>query len=315
MDTEKTTAQILKKFFIDLWEVFKNTFIRWNQSGPWRQSAILAYYAIFSLPALLLVVIALVGYFYGQEATSQQLSMRIAEWIGDESAEMIEKTIANVSDTGSTTLAVIIGIGLVLFGATTIFYHLQLSLNRIWGVIPKPKKALLKYAKDRLLSFGLILAVGFLLLVSMLLNSLLAVLGDWINSQWAGAHRPLMLISNYGLSMGATATLFAMMFKFLPDAIIRWRSVWVGGLLTALLFALGQLGLRIYFSNFNPASAYGAAGAMILILIWASYVSMILLFGAEFTRQWANKFGHGIKPKNNATLFSDMHEKYPTFME
>ena len=315
MDTKKTTGQILKKFFIDLWEVFKNTFIRWNQSGPWRQSAILAYYAIFSLPALLLVVIALVGYFYGQEATSQQLSMRIAEWIGDESAEMIEKTIANVSDTGSTTLAVIIGVGLLLFGATTIFFHLQLSLNRIWGVIPKPKKALLKYAKDRLLSFGLILAVGFLLLVSMLLNSLLAILGDWINSQWAGAHKPLMLISNYGLSLGATVTLFAMMFKFLPDAIIRWRSVWVGALLTALLFALGQYGLRIYFSNFDPASAYGAAGAMILILIWASYVSMILLFGAEFTRQWANKFGHGIRPKKNATLFSDMHERYPTFME
>lgn len=315
MDTEKTTAQILKKFFIDLWEVFKNTFIRWNQSGPWRQSAILAYFAIFSLPALLLVVIALVGYFYGQEATSQQLSMRIAQWIGDESAEMIEKTIANVSDTGSTTLAVIIGVGLLLFGATTIFFHLQLSLNRIWGVIPQPKKALLKYAKDRLLSFGLILAVGFLLLISMLLNSLLAILGDWINSQWAGAQRPLMLISNYGLSLGATVTLFALMFKFLPDAIIRWRSVWVGALLTALLFALGQLGLRIYFSNFDPASAYGAAGAMILILIWASYVSMILLFGAEFTRQWANKFGHGIKPKKNATLFSDADEIYHSFME
>lgn len=315
MDNEKTTAQVLKKFFIDLWEVFKNTFIRWNQSGPWRQSAILAYYAIFSLPALLLVVIALVGYFYGQEATSQQLSMRIAEWMGDESAEMIEKAIASVSDTGSTTLAVIIGVGLLLFGATTIFFHLQLSLNRIWGVIPKPKKALLKYVKDRLLSFGLILAVGFLLLVSMLLNSLLAILGDWINSQWAGAHKPLMLISNYGLSLGATVTLFGLMFKFLPDAIIRWRSVWVGALLTALLFALGQYALRIYFSNFEPASAYGAAGAMILILIWASYVSMILLFGAEFTRQWANKFGHGIRPKKNATLLNEIDEKYHPYAE
>ncbi len=315
MDSKKTTAQILKKFFLDLWEVFKNTFIRWNQSGPWRQSAILSYYAIFSLPALLMIVIAVVEYFFGEEAISQQLSIRIAEWIGDEPAEMIEKTIANVSDTGSTTQAMIIGIGLVLFGATTIFYHLQLSLNRIWGVVPKPKQALLKYAKDRLLSFGLILAIGFLLLISMLMNSLLAVLGDWINSHWEHAKRPLMLISNYGLSFVATTTLFALMFKFLPDAIIRWRSVWIGALLTALLFALGQYGLRIYFSNFDPASAYGAAGAMILILIWVSYVSMILLFGAEFTRQWANKFGHGIRPKKNAALFNDMHEKYPTFKE
>jgi len=230
-----------------LWEVFRDTYRRWDESGPWRQSAILAYYSIFSLPALLLIVIVMVGYFYGEEAVSQQLSGRIADMIGKESAIMIETMVANAADTGSSRIAILAGIGFLLFGATSLFYHLQLSLNRIWGVVPKPRQAFLKYMKDRLLSFGLVLAIGLLL--------------------------------------------------------------------TALLFALGQYGLRIYFSNYDPASVYGTAGAMILILIWISYVAMIVLFGAEFTRQWANKFGHGIRPKSNAVLYEDMEDKYPVAME
>ena len=298
-----------------LWEVFRDTYRRWDESGPWRQSAILAYYSIFSLPALLLIVIVMVGYFYGEEAVSQQLSGRIADMIGKESAIMIETMVANAADTGSSRIAILAGIGFLLFGATSLFYHLQLSLNRIWGVVPKPRQAFLKYMKDRLLSFGLVLAIGFLLLVSMLVNSLVAAIGDWIHTHWEEATRPMMLMSHYGLALVVTTTLFALMFKFLPDAIIRWRSVWIGSLLTALLFALGQYGLRIYFSNYDPASVYGTAGAMILILIWISYVAMIVLFGAEFTRQWANKFGHGIRPKSNAVLYEDMEDKYPVAME
>ncbi len=302
-------------FIKKLWEVFRDTYLRWNDASPWRQSAILAYYSIFSLPALLLIVIVMVGYFYGEEAVSQQLSGRIADMIGKESAIMIETMVANASDTGSSRIAILAGIGFLLFGATSLFYHLQLSLNRIWGVVPKPRQDFLKYIKDRLLSFGLVLAIGFLLLVSMLVNSLVAAIGDWIYAHWEEATGPLMLLSHYGLALVVTTTLFALMFKFLPDAIIRWRSVWIGALLTALLFTLGQYGLRIYFSNYDPASVYGTAGAMILILIWISYVAMIVLFGAEFTRQWANKFGHGIRPKANAILHEDMEDKYPVAME
>ncbi len=305
----------IKKTAISLWEVVRDTYLRWNEAGPWRQSAILAYYSIFSLPALLLIVIVFVGYFFGEEAVAQQFSDRIADTIGKESARMVEVMVANAADTGSSRWAVLIGVGFLLFGATTVFYHLQLSLNRIWGVVPKPRQAFLKYVKDRLLSFGLILAIGFLLLVSMLLNSIVAALTDWINTHWQEAKGVLSIVSHYGLSLLVSTTLFALMFKFLPDAVIRWRSVWIGSLLTALLFALGQYGLRIYFSNYDPASAYGAAGAMILILIWVSYVAMIVLFGAEFTRQWANKFGHGIRPKKSAVLHEDMEEKYPVAME
>lgn len=308
-------ASKIKKTAVDLWEVVRDTYLRWNESGPWRQSAILAYYSIFSLPALLLIIIVVVGYFFGEEAVSEQLSVRIADTIGQESARMVEVMVANAADTGSSIWAIIIGIGLLLFGATSVFYHLQLSLNRIWGVLPKPKQAFLKYLKDRLLSFGLVLTIGFLLLLSMLVNSLLAILSDWIIAHWSEARMPLMVLANYGISLVVMTTLFALMFKFLPDAVIRWRSVWIGAFITALLFSLGQYGLQIYFSTSDPASVYGAAGALMLILIWASYVAMIILFGAEFTRQWAKKFGHGIRPKRNAMLIDDIKGKPPAAME
>ncbi len=285
--------------------MIKGTAIHWNESGPWRQSAILAYYSIFSLPALLLIIIVIAGYFFGEEAVSRELSVQITDMIGKDTARTVEVMIANAAETGSSTLAMLIGIGLLLFGATTVFYHLQLSLNRIWGVMPKPKQAFLKYAKDRLLSFGLVLIIGFLMLLSLIITSLLAILGEWLRSHWPLFSSPLVSVINYAISLSVTTTLFAMMFKILPDAIIRWRSVWIGALLTAILFAIGQWGLSVYFGQTDPASVYGAAGAIILIMIWISYVALILLFGAEFTRQWANKFGHGIKPKGSAVLIED----------
>ncbi len=297
-----------KTFWHDLWLVIKDTSIHWNASSPWRQSAILAYYAIFSLPALMLITIVIAGSLFGEETVSDELTGQIAEMLGKDAAKTVEAMVANVAETGSSTLAMWTGIGFLLFGATSVFYHLQVSLNKIWGVIPRPRQAFLKYAKDRLLSFGLVLAIGFLLLLSLLVTSLLAILGDWLKTQWPQVTASLLNLSNYAISLTVITVLFALMFKVLPDAIIRWRSVWVGALLTAILFTLGQYGLSVYFSLSNPASAYGAAGAVILILIWTSYVAMILLYGAEFTRQWANRFGHGIRPKNNAILVEDSND-------
>lgn len=292
----------------DIWDVIKKTAINWNNAGPWRQGAILAYYSIFSLPALLLIIIVFAGYFFGEDAVSKELSAQISTLTGTETARAVEIMVANASETGSSRIAIIIGLGLLLFGATSLFYHLQLSLNRIWGVIPKPKQAFVKYIKDRLLSFGLVLLIGFLLLLSFVVTSLLAALGDWLKTHWPEVTTSLLYFSNYLISLLVTTTLFTLMFKILPDAVIRWRAVWFGGLITAILFAIGQYGLSMYFSMADPASIYGAAGAIILILIWAFYVALILLFGAEFTHQWANKFGHGIKPKGSAVLLEDSDE-------
>ena len=292
----------LKKVLFDLWDVIKNTAIRWDEANPWRQSAIIAYYSIFSLPALLLIIIVMTGYFFGEEAVSNQLSYRIEDMIGEEAAKVIETMVANAADPGSSRIAFIAGIGFLIFGATTVFYQLQLSLNRIWGVVPKPKQAFLKYLKDRLFSFGLILAIGFLMLMSLVVNSIISMLGDWLKTQWPDTISSVMHFSNYLISLFVITVMFALMFKILPDAIIRWRSVWVGAFITALLFGLGQFGLSVYFNYTDPGSVYGAAGSIILLLVWISYVAMILLFGAEFTRQWALKFGHGIRPKESAEL-------------
>ena len=292
----------LKTILSNLWEVIKNTAIRWDEANPWRQSAIIAYYSIFSLPALLLIIIVMTGFFYGEAAVSNQLSEQIEDLVGKDAAKAVETMVANAADPGSSRIAFIAGVGFLIFGATTVFYQLQLSLNRIWGVVPKPKKAFLKYLKDRLFSFGLILALGFLMLMSLVVNSLLSMLGDWLKTQWPDTISSVMHFSNYLISLFVITVMFALMFKILPDAIIRWRSVWVGAFITALLFGLGQFGLSIYFNYTDPGSVYGAAGSIILLLVWISYVAMILLFGAEFTRQWALKFGHGIRPKESAEL-------------
>lgn len=236
-----------KKILSDFWEVVKNTAIRWDAADPWRQSAILAYYSIFSLPALLLIVIVIAGYFLGEESVSEELYIQVAELLGSDVARMVTTMVANVAEMESSWAAFMFGLGFLLFGATTVFYHLQLSLNRIWGVVPRPKKAFLKYLKDRLFSFGLVLSIGFLILLSLLLNSLLSILGDWLISHWPDIMAPFMAASNYVISLVVISTLFALMFKILPDAVIRWRSVWIGALLTALLFALGQFGLSVYF--------------------------------------------------------------------
>jgi membrane protein len=302
---------MMKKVLIvlkDFWDVLKKTAIRWDQANPWRQSAILAYYSIFSLPALILIMTIIAGYFLGEESVSDEVHTQVADLLGDDVAGMVDTMVANVAETGTSLTTFLLGLGFLIFGATTVFYQLQLSLNLIWGVVPKPRQAFLKYLKDRLFSFGLVLSLAFLMLISLLLNSILSLMGGWIVQFWPQILSPFMAASSYVISLIVITTLFALMFKILPDAVIRWRSVYVGAFLTSLLFALGQFGLSMYFQLSEPASVYGAAASIILILIWTSYVAMIILFGAEFTKQWAIKFGHGIKPKESAELIDTNKE-------
>lgn len=302
-----------KSFLKDLWDVLKKTFNRWNEANPWRQSAIIAYYSIFSLPAILMIVIFMAGYFYGEEAVSNQLSQQIEDVVGQDAAETVEGMVANAAQTGGSRLAFWIGIGVLIFGATTVLYQLQLSLDHIWGVVAKPQKAFLKFLRDRLFSFLLILAFGLVLLASLLINTIIGTMGEWIKDNLPEVVYNLIVVANYVVPLLLLTVAFALIFKVLPDAIIRWRSVGIGAFLTALLFTLGQYLLAIYFRMADPGSAYGAAGSLIVLLVWISYVSMILLFGAEFTRQWAIKFGYGIRPKKSAELidFSKENSQVP----
>jgi membrane protein len=189
-----------------------------------------------------------------------------------------------------------------MFGATTVFYQLQISLNLIWGVVAKPKKAIMKYIRDRVFSFLLILFMGLLIMATIIVNTVLSAMGDWIRANLPDVVATLIIVANFLLPFVILTILLAMVFKILPDAIIRWRSVWIGAVITAILFGIGQWGMGIYFRMADPGSIYGAAGSIIVLLVWISYVAMILLFGAEFTRQWAIKFGYGITPKENAEL-------------
>jgi membrane protein len=187
-----------------------------------------------------------------------------------------------------------------LFGATGVFYQTQQILNKMWEVKPQPKQKFLKLVKDRVFSFGLIIVVGFLLLVSLVLSAALTAVSDWITAHISDSLIVVFKVVDILVSLAIVTLLFAAMYKFLPDAKIKWKDVWVGAMVTALLFVIAKFALGLYFGNTDPGSAYGAAGSIILIMLWVTYAGMILLFGAEFTKVYANRYGQKVEPAEGA---------------
>jgi membrane protein len=287
-------------FFKSFWQLLRETYTSWSEREPFNSSVIIAYYTIFSLPGLLVIIINLAGVAFGKEAVTHQISGQISGMVGQDTAKDIESIIASVNETKGTTISTILSIATLLFGATGVFYQLQQALNQMWGVKPKPKAKILKLLKDRLFSFGLILVVGFLLLVSLVLSAALAAVSDWIGGRVSGILSTLFHIADIVTSIGIITLLFAGIYKFLPDAKIRWKDVWAGAALTAVLFSLAKFALGIYFGKSDPGSAYGAAGTIVLIMLWVSYAGLIVLFGAEFTQVYADKYGHHINPVEGA---------------
>ena len=196
-------------------------------------------------------------------------------------------------------MATVIGLVTLVFGATGVFVQLQVSLNAIWGVQQKPGRAIVLFIRDRVLSFSLILVVGFLLLVSLILTAAIAFVGTWFGGMVPGIEALIQLLNSL-LSFAVTVLLFAMIFKFLPDAKIAWRDVWVGAVVTAALFTLGKFALGLYLGKSGVSSSYGASGSLIVLLLWVYYSSLILFFGAELTRVYANRFGARVVPADNA---------------
>ncbi|SDL45685.1 membrane protein [Catalinimonas alkaloidigena] len=290
-----------------LWSLLKETYKEWNDDEPFRQSAVVAYYAIFSLPALMIIIVKLAGYFYGEEAVQGKISGQISQAIGPQAAEGVQDMIANSATEGSTTIAIIIGVATLLFGATGVFYQLQQTLNYIWEVRIDPKSGIKKLVVDRATSLGLIIAIGFLLLISLVLTSALSAFSDWIEQYVPDFLMAVFFVAEFALSFGVVTLLFAIIFKVLPDVEIEWRTVWVGALMTAFLFVVGKFALGIYFGKADPASAYGAAGSVILILLWVSYSCLILFFGAEFTQVYARRYGHRITPSSHAIPMPDFY--------
>ena len=295
--------------FKDLFPVLKQTFKEWNSDNPFRLSAIVAYYAIFSLPALLIITVNVAGYFLGKEAVQGEISSQISGMIGPEAATSIQDMVANASKQGQSWIAIVIGIATLLFGATGVFYQLQLSLNQIWGVEINPETGIKKLAIDRATSLGLVVALGFLLLISLVITTILSSLSDWISTQLPQIVLPLSYVIDVAVSLAVVTMVFALIFKVLPDVKITWHDTWIGAVITAILFLIGKYAIGFYFGKSDPGSVYGVAGSVVLIMLWVNYSCLIAFFGAEFTQVFARRFGTGIRPTSKAHRI----EKEPPF--
>ncbi len=282
--------------------LFKSTVAQFNENNSFRLAGALAFNAIFSIPPLLIILIRVAGAFFGEKAVSGELAGQISKAVGPEAAEQVETIIKNTEVSGAGGMALWIGIGTLIFASTTFFATLQESLNSVWNLKVKPKSGILQMIKVRLSSFGIVLSIALLLLMSLIISAAVAVLSDFLTSIIPDIGIFFIILVNFLLSLAIVTVLFALIYKFLPDATIRWKDVWIGAIVTALLFGLGKFLIGWYIGTSDPGSAYGAAGAVILILIWIYYSSLIVFFGAEFTQQYACQLGQDIRPKPHAVF-------------
>jgi membrane protein len=266
--------------------------------------AAVAYYTVFSLAPLFIIAVSIAGLVFGREAAQGQIFEQLRALIGETSAAAMQDVVESANSKPATgVLAAIVGIVALIIGASGVFAQLQASLNAIWRVESKPGRGIWGLVQDRILSFGFILIVGFLLLISLILTAIVAFIGTWFGGFVPGVEM-LIQILNAILSLAIITLLFAMIFKFLPDVEIAWRDVWIGALITAALFTAGKEILGLYLGKSGVASSYGAAGSLIVLLLWVYYSAQIVFFGAEFTKAYANRFGTRVRPAGNAVAVS-----------
>ncbi|MBI5030845.1 MAG: YihY/virulence factor BrkB family protein [Chloroflexi bacterium] len=286
--------------------LFKDTFVQWNEDHAPRLGAAVAYYTVFSIGPLLIIVIALASLIFGQETARDQILRQIQGLIGQQGAQFIAQAIDTTRRPSSNILASLIGIGTLLLGALGVFGELKNSLNAIWGVEPKPGRGLKGLILDRLLSFGMILVTGFLLIVSLTISTSVTAIVSYFGGTLTASPTAIE-IANFVLSFIVITILFAFIFKYLPDAHVKWTNALLGAALTSLLFAIGKFLIGFYLGRSQLASAYGAASSVIIVLVWIYYAAQILFFGAEFTKVSAMKFGSGIIPDPDAQPIGEKH--------
>jgi membrane protein len=282
-----------------IFSLLKESFKEWQEDEALQLGAALAYYTIFSLAPMLLVVIGIAGLAFGREAVQGQIVGQIQGLVGRDGAEAIQTMIANAGRHEGGLLATIIAFVTILFGATGVFTQMQTTLNHIWDVKPKPNQGIKGLLRARAAAFGMLLGIGFLLLVSLVLSTALAAMDSYVAGLMPGAEI-LLRVLGFAVSFAVVTLLFAMIFRFLPDVKIQWRDVMFGAAVTALLFTIGKFLIGLYLGNSSVASVYGAAGSLVIILLWAYYSSQILFFGAELTQVWARHRGSHIVPDKHA---------------
>lgn len=284
----------------EIWSFTKEMFSAFTKDNVFSLAAALAYYTIFSLAPILLIVITIVGFFFGEEAMRGEIYGELSGMMGEQAAKQAQEMVENANARESGTLATIISIVTLIFGATGVFNELKSSLNNIWGVKSKPKNGIWGMVKDRLLSFGMVLSIGFILLVALVINAVVAMAGSYFSAVLPEVGEVVLQIFNVLLSVGVSTFLFAVLFKGLPDVNIKYSDVWKGALFTAILFSVGKLLIGLYIGQSDIGGTYGAAGSMVVILVWVYYSALILFLGAEFTAVYADRYGAHLRPSAHA---------------
>lgn len=276
--------------------LIKTTFSKWWATDPFRQSAVIAYYAVFSLPALLVVIISVAGFAFGAEVVHSKVLGQVKDTMGAQTADQVKVMLESARQSKTSIWATIIGAITVIIGSIGVFVELQKTLNIIWEVEAAPHKGIWGFLRARVFSFGLILSIAFLLMVSLMVSTALAAASELLRADSSKIIALLFEAVNFVVSLGVISFLFALMFKYLPDAKIKWKQAWLGAVVTGVLFTIGKTALAFYFGKADPGSGYGAAGSIVLILLWVSYSSMILFLGAEFTHTYSVMKEGPVKP-------------------
>jgi membrane protein len=290
-----------KSFSTDAFVLLRQTFQEWLQDKAPQLGAALAYYTVFSLAPLILLLLAIVGAIFRHDpaGASNKITQQMSYFLDPSALQVVQSIAQNASQPGKSTIATIIGIALALFGASGVFGQLQDALNTIWGVKAKPGRGIWGFLRNRFLSFAMVAGICFLLLVSLAMEALLKGFSHYVQSVLPGG--TVVALTVYLIfDFGVVVLLFAMIFKFLPDVKIQWRDVWIGAVMTAILFGVGKWLLGLYLGSGAAGSAYGAASSLITLLLWVYYSSQILLFGAEFTQVYAARAGREFKPDEYA---------------
>ena len=303
------SAAIRKRKRITLkgvWKILKGTFNGFSEHKITKLSGSLAYYTIFSMGPLLVMIISLCGLFLAREAVEGEVFSVLHNFVGQDTAIQLQEIIKNASLAGKSKIAAIIGGITLLIGATTVFGEIQDSINSIWGLKAKPRKGWLKMLQNRFLSFSVIVSLGFLLLVSLTISGIIEGISNGLRARYPDVTVVVFYIINLLLTLTISTIIFAVIFKVLPDARIRWRDVIAGAITTAILFMLGKFGISLYISQTKVGSTYGAAGSLVILIVWVYYSSIILYLGAEFTKAYALEYGDDIHPNDYAVTTKEV---------
>lgn len=281
-------------------QLIKRSVVKYKKDDPVRLAGTTAYFTVFALAPIIIIIVSVTGLLLGEKKIQEKLFTELNRLLGSQGTRYIRDLIANYHSTERSIIGTIVGFIVFIFTSTTFFKVMQNSLNFIWRIRVKPSSGFLKSLKDRALSFGLILSLGFILLVSLIIDAAISLFRDYLEQLLPNLTVVLIEIGHYIVSLGIATVIFAMIYKFLPDARIRWKITWAGALMTSLLFTAGKFLIGLALGNSNIGIMYGAAGSLVVILLWVFYSAIIFFFGAEMTQQYAEMNGHRILPKEYA---------------